>query len=305
MQGSRRDDDVRAARGRSRLTSSGSVRASPGDAASLLRGACKALALAFLVIAIVPTQSVLLLLRLESAAARWGQLWHRAVCQLLGLHIECCGEPIAGAQVAYVGNHLSYLDIPVVGSRVWGSFTAKREMREWPVFGLLAQLQRTVFISRDRRDAGRVAAQIDALLASGRNLILFPEGTSSPGMRVLPFKSSVFSVLDTHLAHGLRIQPFTIDLQCVDGTAAIGVEIRDVYAYYADMRLASHLWRFLQTRCVHVRLVFHPALALAPGTDRKQLAKLAEACVATGLAQPPNCDAGEARRDGDPSGRAE
>lgn len=249
----------------------------------ILRATFKMIAFALLVITIIPTQSLLLLLKFEQAASRWGQLWHRAVCRVLYITIELHGQPITGAHVAYVGNHLSYLDIPVVGSVVWGSFTAKREMRGWPLFGLLAKLQRTVFISRDRRDAARVMDQVDAVLGSGRNLIVFPEGTSSPGLRVLPFKSSMFSVLERHLPQGLRIQPFTIDLRSIDGRAVVDIADRDGYAYYADMALVPHFLAFMQGRGAHMRLVFHPALTLPGDADRKQIAALAEACVASGL----------------------
>lgn len=250
----------------------------------ILRATFKMLAFALLVVLIIPTQSLLLLLKFERAASRWGQLWHRAVCRVLNITIEIEGRPIGNAHVAYVGNHLSYLDIPVVGSVVCGSFTAKREMRGWPLFGLLAQLQRTVFISRDRRDAARVMDQVDEVLDTGRNLIVFPEGTSSPGERVLPFKSSMFSVLERHLSKGLRIQPFTIDLRSIDGREVAGITDRDGYAYYADMTLAPHFWAFMQGRGAHLRLVFHPALVLSNDVDRKQIAALAEACVASGLA---------------------
>lgn len=247
-----------------------------------LRAAFKLVAFALLVVAILPTQSLLLLMKWERAAARWGQLWHRAMCGVLGIDVVVEGCPIDDVLVAYVGNHLSYLDIPVVGGVVRGSFIAKREMRGWPVFGWLAMLQRTVFISRDRRDAADVVAQIDAVLHGGRNLIVFPEGTSSPGLRVLPFKSSLFSVLEHHLANGLKIQPFTIDLRGVDGRRAT-LQDRDSYAYYADMTLAPHLWAFMRSRGAQVRLVFHPPIALPEGIDRKEIAAMAQASVASGL----------------------
>lgn len=257
----------------------------------VLRAMLKLIAFALLVVAIIPTQSLLLLLRFERAACRWGQLWHRAVCGVLGIHVEVIGAPVRDAQVAYVGNHLSYLDIPVLGSVVWGSFTAKREMQGWPVFGLLAKLQRTVFISRQRRDAARVLIQVNELLDGGRNLIVFPEGTSSAGAHVLPFKSSVFAVLEQHVSRGLCIQPFTIDLRATDGRGVTRIADRDVYAYHSDMTLAPHFWGFMKGKGAHVRLVFHPTLSVRSGTDRKQLAALAESAVASALGQRMETDA--------------
>ena len=264
-----------------------------GNIVPLLRASLKTIALTVLVIAIIPTQSVLLWSPFDRIASRWAQLWHRAVCLVLGINVELEGQPVGDAHVAYVGNHLSYLDIPVVGSAVWGSFTAKREMQGWPLFGLLARLQRTVFISRDRRDAVHVVDQLDASLDGGRNLIVFPEGTSSPGVRVLPFKSSVFSVLERHLPRGLNIQPFTIDLRRVDGRETANPADRDVYAYYADMQLARHLWAFMQGTGAHVRVVFHPLLEVPIGADRKRIAALAETRVASGLGDRSRPDACE------------
>ncbi len=250
-----------------------------------LRATIKLIAFALLVAAILPTQSLLLLMKLERAAACWGQLWHRTVCGVLGIDVVVEGQALDDGLTAYVGNHLSYLDIPVVGSVVRGSFIAKREMRGWPMFGWLAMLQRTVFISRDRRDAAQVMAQIEAVLGSGRNLIVFPEGTSSPGVRVLPFKSSLFSVLEHHVANGLKIQPFTIDLRNVDGRQVTTLKDRDMYAYYADMTLAPHLWTFMRGKGAQLRLVFRPPLVLPEGIDRKDMATIAQASVASGLAQ--------------------
>lgn len=245
----------------------------------------KLVAFTLLVIVILPTQSMLLLLTLERAAAHWGRLWHRAVCCVLGIHVMVEGQPLDDVQVAYVGNHLSYLDIPVVGSVCLGSFVAKREMRGWPLFGWLAMLQRTVFISRDRSDAAQVMVQIDDVLAGGRNLIVFPEGTSSPGVDVLPFKSSLFSVLERHLDTGLNIQPFTIDLRSVDAGPELTLAGRDVYAYHADMTLAPHFWAFMQGKGAQVRVVFHPPLELPEGMDRKHMAAMAHARVEAGLKQ--------------------
>ncbi|MDQ3057005.1 MAG: 1-acyl-sn-glycerol-3-phosphate acyltransferase [Pseudomonadota bacterium] len=204
---------------------------------------------------------------------------------MLGIEVVVEGQPVDDRLTVYAGNHLSYLDIPVVGSVVHGSFIAKREMRGWPVFGWLAMLQRTVFISRDRRDAAQVMTQIDAMLEQGRNLIVFPEGTSSAGEQVLPFKSSLFSVLGPHLDKGLKIQPFTIDLRAVDGCSANKLADRDAYAYYRDMTLAPHLWAFMRGKGAQLRLVFHPPLALSQNSDRKQIAVLAHARVASALEQ--------------------
>lgn len=248
---------------------------------SLFRGTLKMTALVLLILAIIPCQCLLLPWR--SLGWRAARFWHQSLCRVLGIAVECVGKPLTGMQVAYVGNHLSYLDIPVVGSVVLGRFVAKADMQHWPLFGLLARLQRTVFISRRSRDAVNAVRAMDAALQRGDSLILFPEGTSSAGEWVCAFKSSAFSAPAAHLARGLVIQPFSMTLQTVDGREPRTILDRNRYAYYADMQLAGHLWRFMRTRGARVRLIFHPALAAAEGSDRKHIAATAASVVASGL----------------------
>lgn len=243
-----------------------------------LRACAKATALALLVIAIVPVQGMLR--PFDALAWRSARLWHRMVCRVLGISVELVGSPVQGEQAAYVGNHLSHLDIPLLGSVLRGSFVAKQEMRQWPLFGTLASLQRSAFVSRAPGDARVAADSVAAILTRGRNLIVFPEGTSSDGREVLPFKTSLFAVLLPRMAHGLRIQPFTIELIAVDGRR-VDRASRDTYAYHREMVLAPHLWAFLHARGARLRLHFHPPLPVMQGEDRKQLARRAHAAVSS------------------------
>ena len=96
----------------------------------------------------------------------------------------------------FAANHVSYLDITVLGSLLDASFIAKTEVAGWPLFGWLARLQRSVFIDRRARSTAHQRDSIAARLAAGEALILFPEGTSGDGNRLLPFKSALFSVAD-------------------------------------------------------------------------------------------------------------
>ena len=246
-----------------------------------MRALSKLLLLLVLVALIIPVQ--MLLLPFDRIAWRTARAWHRAVARVLQVTVECVDLPLTHAQVAYVGNHLSYLDIFVLGSLVRGSFVAKAELRRWPLFGFLATLQRTIFVSRHRHDATRVTDQLHAALQSGRNLILFPEGTSSLGLEVLPFKSSAFSAIGSHASKGLRIQPFTLDLRSVDRYSVSSMHDSSIYAYCGNAVLLPHLWRFMQGRGATVRVTFHPALDKMITADRKQLARLAHARVASVL----------------------
>jgi 1-acyl-sn-glycerol-3-phosphate acyltransferase len=185
----------------------------------------------------------------------------------------------------YVANHLSYLDVSVLGSLLHARFVAKEEVAGWPVFGALARLQRTLFVSRVSTRAAGVVSAMEAAIAAGDALILFPEGTTSPGHRVLPFKSSAFAAL---AGASLRIQPVTLVLEAVDGQA---VEAgpgprRDGYAYHGDAVLGPHLLAFMRGSGATLRVVFHAPIDAAATPDRKLLAQLAWRSVDAGLASP-------------------
>jgi 1-acyl-sn-glycerol-3-phosphate acyltransferase len=126
--------------------------------------------------------------------------YHRQCCRILGIAIKRRGRLSRKRPTLFAANHVSYLDIAVLGALVRGSFVAKSEVRDWPLFGLLAKLQSTVFVERRVRRAMRHRDEMAERLAAGRNLILFPEGTSSDGNRVLPFKSALLSVAEVRPA---------------------------------------------------------------------------------------------------------
>jgi 1-acyl-sn-glycerol-3-phosphate acyltransferase len=168
-------------------------------------------------LAVIPVQCLALAFgsRLRTAIPLW---YHRRCCRLLGIRVERRGRPSAQHPVLFVSNHCSYLDITVLGSLVPASFVAKAEVARWPLFGQLARLQRSVFI--DRRTF-RTADHRDDMLArleEGDDLILFPEGTSSDGNRVLPFKSGLLSVTEAAPdGRPFTVQPVSVAYTMLDG----------------------------------------------------------------------------------------
>src|SRR5688572_2963109 len=145
-------------------------------------------------------------------------MFHAAFARVLGLRVRYQGEPLQGRGVVHLSNHLSYLDVQALGRRLRTRFVAKEDVRAWPLFGLLSRLQQTVFISRARHGAGEVGDALAMALAGEHGLLLFPEGTTSDGAGVLPFKSSVFAPLASAPGE-LRLQPVRIELLAVDGRA--------------------------------------------------------------------------------------
>ena len=116
------------------------------------------------------------------------QTWSRAMLVILGARVTVKGQP-PGRPFFLVSNHLSYLDIPVLASRIPGVFVAKKEIRSWPVLGFLCYCMGTIFIDRgSRRDIPRVLARLDREMRFGEGVMIFPEGTSGDGSEVLPFR---------------------------------------------------------------------------------------------------------------------
>lgn len=223
----------------------------------------------------VPVQLLVLCFTKGKLAYFTPYIWHKGVCLIFGLRVKISGAPYKDSQTLYVSNHLSYLDIPVIGTVLRASFVAKKDVANWPVFGFLSKLQQTAFIERSRGAAAKEANALDSMMQAGKNLIVFPEGTSTDGRDVIPFKSSLFSLALKDLDQPLSIQPFSILIESVDGKTPDTQNLRDLYAWHRDMdtELPSHLWRFAKSRGAVIRLVFHAPIQARNFEDRKTLAK--------------------------------
>ncbi len=234
-------------------------------------------------------QLVLLLLP-GRAKVHFARAYWAAVARLIGLHIRVSGTPIGrigGRPILFVGNHSSWLDIPAAGATLRACFVSKDDVAGWPIVGTVARLGRTVFVSRNRQAIGRERQIMKDRLAAGDDLILFPEGTSSDGSRVLPFHSSFFAAAfpdrDQQEDPALRpmIQPFSVVYDRL-ASLPVGRASRSVFAWYGDMDLAPHVWSLCQWRGKRVTLLFHEPLDPAHFADRKALSLAAWQAVAGG-----------------------
>ena len=253
-----------------------------------LRAILKIILLTLWSIPLVITQCIVLLFHKGPGAYFVPQLWHRGVACIIGLKTEIAGVPPTTSQVIFVSNHLSYLDIFAIGSSLRASFIAKEEIANWPVIGFLSKVQQTAFISRNANQAKTVANSLANMLSEGKSLILFPEGTSTSGHTMLPFKSSLFSLVWRPDGTALPVQPFTLQILKIEGKPPeASATAHDLYAWYADMEFAPHFWDFLGSKGATVRLTFHPVIQPAPEHDRKILAQLAFQAVNTGLTANP------------------
>jgi 1-acyl-sn-glycerol-3-phosphate acyltransferase len=216
-------------------------------------------------------QAVLLVLP-GRGKERFAMLFWSGVAAIFGLRVTVHGRPASARPVLFIGNHCSWLDIVVFGAHVPGCFVAKGAIASWPVISLIARLGRTIFVSRERASVGREQNQLSRRLASGDNVILFPEGTTSDGTRVLPF-SSTFLVLAADASRP-AVQPTTLVYDGIDG---LPVQRRDRpgISWYGDMVLAPHALIVLRRRRLHATLVFDEAMT--PTIGRKALAVVLEA----------------------------
>jgi 1-acyl-sn-glycerol-3-phosphate acyltransferase len=217
--------------------------------------------------------------------------YHRIICLILGFRIEIRGTISTDRPTLFVSNHTSYLDIEILGSAIRGSFVAKSEVAGWPLFGWLAKLQRSVFVVRK---AATTAAQRDSMqgrLASGDNLILFPEGTSNDGNRVMPFKSALLSAASQRIdGRPITVQPVSLAYVRLNGMP-IGRVLRPHFAWYGDMELAGHLWTVAGLGTTDVVLEFHEPITIDTFGSRKALSDhcfkvIAEAVSAANAGRP-------------------
>jgi 1-acyl-sn-glycerol-3-phosphate acyltransferase len=230
---------------------------------------------------LVPVQAVLVAAKSPLAAA-FPRLYHRLCCRILGFRIEAKGALSERHPTLFVVNHVSYVDITILGALIKGSFVAKSEVAGWPLFGVLAKLQRTVFIERQVRRAAAQRGELTRRLAAGDDLILFPEGTSSDGTRVLPFKSALFSATETG-GNPVVVQPVSVAYVRLNGMP-MGRLYRPFFAWYGDMEMAPHLWELLGLGVAGVSVEFHAPVMAGAFPSRKALAAYCQGVIADGLA---------------------
>ena len=202
----------------------------------------------------------------------------RAVLRVIGLRLTLHGRVMVG-QGALVANHASWLDIFVLNAAARVFFVSKAEVADWPGIGWLARATGTLFVRRDRRDAARQTRLFAERLRAGHRLLFFPEGTSSDGLRVLPFKTTLFAAfLAPGLRDALHIQPVSIIFHPVKGHDP------RFYGWWGDMDFARHLLQVLANPDPgRADLVFHTPLKMSEFASRKDLAQAAEAAVRAGF----------------------
>lgn len=240
-------------------------------------------------IALVAMPLQWLSLKLNLPSLRILPLWfHRIALWIFDVRVKIEGTvPKEQRPLLFVANHTSWLDIPVLGSITPLAFIAKSEIAGWPLFGTFARLQRSIFVDRSRRHGtGQVNKDIASRLAAGDPVVLFGEGTSSDGNRVLPFRSALLGGLRDAMEEDGRgyVQPVVVAYHHFHGIP-MGRRNRDVAAWYGDMDLVPHLLRVVREGAIDVTVAFGPVHEVDHADDRKALSRKLEQWVRATLSR--------------------
>lgn len=192
------------------------------------------------------------------------RVWARGCLWILGVRLDVVGTPPQPPFFA-AGNHLSYLDILVLHASLRGRFLAKAEVGQIPVAGHFARLAGTLFVKRERkRDLSRVRDELKEAIQGGEGVIVFPEGTSTRGAEVLPFRASLFQVA---VDQNLPIAPFSLHYQVAPSAPPAHLSV----CWWGEMELMPHLLGLLMLDRISARVTFIEQRA--GGSDRKSLAQ--------------------------------
>ena len=223
---------------------------------------------------------------LRALLGRWvvfhfgvARFWSRACLALCGMKLRVKGTPVKSG--ALVANHSSWADILALRATRLIYFVSKAEVANWPGVGFITRITGTVFIERRRSQAKAQEAILRERIAAEQLLCFFPEGTSTDGLRVLGFKSSLFSAFfEDGTGTDIQIQPVTLRY----ATRQADKLPVNFYGWWGDMSFEGHIWDVV-TRSFggRVQAIFHPPVRAADFPDRKTLADHCQRRVAEGM----------------------
>mgnify|MGYP000088347658 FL=1 len=197
--------------------------------------------------------------------------YHKICLRIFGIKIKTFGKISINSPILLISNHASYLDIIILGSLFKTSFIAKKEISKWPLLGILAKLQNTIFIDRRVSSLKNQENQIIKHLNEKKNLVIFPEGTSSDGNRVLPFKSSLFNIFEKNLNSKILVQTITIVYKKINGIPMNRIERKNI-TWHSNMDLIPNIFNVLKKLSIEVEVIFNDEFLPSKEYDRKKLA---------------------------------
>ncbi len=196
--------------------------------------------------------------------------------RVLGVRVTLINRPQRDRRFLLVGNHLGFLDIMITARAVPALFVTSNEMKEMPVLGLLTEMAGCLYVERRSRDnIPNEIKNITSALNDGFNVVLYPEGTSSDGQAVLPFKKSMLTAAGQSEAN---ILPMCLNYVRVNG-APMSDKYRDHIFWYGDLGFLECAWRLVQLKSVEAELIFLEEVVVSPETDRRDIAANAQAQI--------------------------
>ena len=216
----------------------------------------------------------------------WGPAsvaYYRLLRWTLRIRVQVNGQLVTGRPVLIVANHVSWVDIVVLASIAPMVFVAKREVSSWPLIGAAARVQKVVFVDRMRRhQTAATVSEIGQRLAEGHPVVLFAEGTSSDGNRVLPFRSALIGAVEAACIEAglgeVLLQPMAMTYTNQNGVP-MGRQIRPLVAWYGDLDFVPHFAKFMRTGVVDAVVSFGTPVAADGDADRKAVANALEKTV--------------------------
>ncbi|MDF1781747.1 MAG: lysophospholipid acyltransferase family protein [Alcanivoracaceae bacterium] len=184
---------------------------------------------------------------------RAAQHWQKRLLHILSVDVEVIGRADAGARFL-VSNHVSWLDIPVIGAQRNVHFLSKAEVRKWPLIGQLSVAAGTLFIRRGAGESRQKSHEVAKHLQRGRTILVFPEGTTTDGTGLRRFFPQLFNA---PLIATSRVQP--VALQYLDARGRVDTQP----AFIGDDAFHHHLWALLRRDVIRVRVCFLPSLDVA------------------------------------------
>lgn len=233
----------------------------------------------------MPSQALVRVLR-PSRDRVAGLLFMKAFAALAGIKVRQEGEALGktGVGCLVVSNHVSYFDAAAIGALLPMSFVAKSQIASWPLIGWMAKLGGTIFVNRESRAAAAKDMQaIQNRLDRGETIVLFPEGTSSDGMRVLPFKSALLGAVErTNDKPDVWIQPVSLAYRTNWGLP-MSRRNRPFFAWYGDMDFLPHKWGAYVQGPFEIVVRFHPPVRRGDFASRKELAAWCQSVIRRGM----------------------
>ncbi|MEW7007205.1 MULTISPECIES: lysophospholipid acyltransferase family protein [unclassified Lentilitoribacter] len=249
---------------------------------TFLRAAKIILILSLLTFTLLPFYLLALLFR-DDISRYFPTIWHKVACWSLGIKINQRGSVSKKQPLMIAANHSSWIDIIALGSCFPLVFIAKSDVKTWPIFGFLAKLQRTIFIERTRRSKTKEqVGEISTRMKHGDIVVLFPEGTTSDGNYVLPFKSALFGAVQqaqTDLVdHELFIQPVSIAYLTSHGIP-LNRSNRSLASWPGDVELLPHLKNIILEGSMGIEITYADPIKYTEDMSRSEIAKQCETAV--------------------------